>query len=188
MVVVIAVEETVLLVAVDGVVGGVDVEDEFLGRRGERCDELFDEDRSDAGQGFAVDAVLEPAEGGRRGEFGDAAGVGMVGGGLPERIVAEAVVIVEVFVSGGEAEEAVGQERALRVDDEQGMTRVGDGFVESVEQADLFVGFPQEQQAGIGGEVPGGELGDEFAALDAGKGDGLCGTLCHRGGCSEWVW
>ena len=45
-VVVVAVEEVLLLVAVDRVVGGVDVEDEFGGRRLERGEELVDEDQA----------------------------------------------------------------------------------------------------------------------------------------------
>jgi hypothetical protein len=67
--VVIAVEEMLFLFGVDGVVGGVEfevefeVEDEILERGIERCDELFDEDRSEADQCLAVDAVFESAEG-----------------------------------------------------------------------------------------------------------------------------
>ena len=72
MVVVVAVEEVFFLVAVDRVVGGVDVEDEFGGRRVERREERIDEDGGDAEEVGAGDAVLEAAEGGGRGEFGGA--------------------------------------------------------------------------------------------------------------------
>ena len=67
--VVVAVEEAVFLVAVDGIVGGVEVEGEVFGRRGEGGDELFDEDGGESDQGRAVDAVFESAQGRRRGEW-----------------------------------------------------------------------------------------------------------------------
>ena len=66
--IIIPVEEPALLVAVDGVVGGVEVEDQVLGRLGVRGDELIDQDLGDADQRLALDAVLQAAEGRRRGE------------------------------------------------------------------------------------------------------------------------
>jgi hypothetical protein len=104
-VVVVAVEEVLLLVTVDRVVGGIDVEDEFGGRRLERRQELVDEDRSDAEEVGAADAVLEAAESRGRGELGGAADFGVVGGGLPERIAPQETVVVEVLVAGGEPED-----------------------------------------------------------------------------------
>ena len=181
--IVVAVEEILLLVAVDEVVGGVDIEDEFVGRRGERGDELVDEDRGHANEVATRDAVLEPAERGRRGEFGGAVDFGMVGGGLPEGIGAEALVVVEVFVAGGDAEQSLGQERPLRVNDALGRAGIGNGGMECLDQADLPVGFAQQQEPGVGSDVTGGKLGDEFSLVDSGKRDGCCGTLCHRGGC-----
>ncbi len=49
------------------------------------------------------DAVLESAEGRRRGEGGGAVDFGVFGGELPEGIVVEVLVVVEVFAAGGEA-------------------------------------------------------------------------------------
>ena len=66
--IVVAVEEAALLLAVDRVVGGVEVEDQVLGRLGVGGDELVDQDRGDADQGRAIDAVLQAAEGRRRGQ------------------------------------------------------------------------------------------------------------------------
>ena len=53
--VVIAVEEPPLLMAVHGVVGGVEVEDQMLRRLGVGGDELIDEDLGDPDQGLALD-------------------------------------------------------------------------------------------------------------------------------------
>jgi hypothetical protein len=66
--IIVAVEESALLLAVDEVVGGVEVEDQVLGGIEMRGDELIDQGLGDLDQGLAVDAVLEPAEGGGRGE------------------------------------------------------------------------------------------------------------------------
>ena len=66
--IVVAVEEAALLLAVDAVVGGVEVEDQVLRRRRVGGDELVDQDLGDPDQGLAVDAVLQAAEGRRRGE------------------------------------------------------------------------------------------------------------------------
>ena len=100
---------------------------------------------------------------------------------------AQEAVVVEVLVAGGEPEDPLGEEGPLRVDDAFGRAGIGDGRVERRGEADPAVGLPQEQQAGVGGDVAGGELGDEFAAADAGKRDGRCGTVCHRGGCRRGV-
>jgi len=171
--------------------GGVDVEDEFGGRRVERREELIDEDGGDAEEVGAADAILEPAERRGRSEFGGAVDFGVVGGGLPERIAAQEAVVVEVLIAGGEPEYPLGQERLLRVDDAFGGAESGDGRVERRGETDSAVGLSEEQQAGVGRDVAGGELGDEFPAVDTGKRDGRCGTVCHCGGCRrgmEVVW
>src|SRR5512135_1485178 len=72
--IIIPVEEAALLLAVHRVVGGVEVEDQVLGRGAMGGDELVDQDLGAADQGRAIDAVLEAAEGGRRGERGVVAG------------------------------------------------------------------------------------------------------------------
>jgi hypothetical protein len=117
---------------------------------------LVDEDGGDADEIASGDAVLEPAQGGRRGEFGGVVGFGMVGGGLPERIVAEALVVVEVFVAGGECEEPLGQQRPLRVRDTFGRPRIGNGRIERRDQADLPIGLAEQQEPGVRGDVAGG--------------------------------
>ena|SRR5450755_806158 len=86
--VVVAVEETIFLMTVHGIIGGIEVENEFCGRRGLRLDELLDENDSDVEQRSSPDAIFESAQRGRRGEFGKVVRTGMIGGGLPERIFA----------------------------------------------------------------------------------------------------
>src|SRR5512142_850475 len=78
--IIIAVAEAALLLAVHRVVGGIEVEDQVLGRGAVGGDELVDQDLGDADQGRAIDAVLEAAE------VGGEASVASSTGGRPAAI------------------------------------------------------------------------------------------------------
>jgi hypothetical protein len=144
--VIVPVEEAALLPAVDRVVGGVEVEDRVRRRLGMGGDELVDEGAADAGQGLAVDAVLQAAKGRRRGEgrlrLGD-----HPGGHLQRGVGPQVLMIVEVLVSQGEGDDPLGEHGLLIVDEEGGVTRVGDRGVEGVEEAEAIGGLTQEQGA-----------------------------------------
>ena len=67
MMIIMSVKEPSFLLAVNGIVSGVEVEDQMLGRLRMGRDELIDEDFTDANEGLALDAILQPTErGGRR--------------------------------------------------------------------------------------------------------------------------
>lgn len=137
-------KETAFLLAVDGVVGGIEVEDEFLRGRGVRGDEGLDQDGGHTGQVGAGEAVLQATKGGRAGErigFLLAGLEAAVGEGLKEGVVTEGLVVVEILVSGGQSEDALGQEGALVVLDKPGTARVEDGGVEGVDQTETAVDF-----------------------------------------------
>ena len=68
------------------------------------------------------------------------------------------------------------------MDGEAGITRVGDGPVQGVEQAEPAVGLTQQESAGVGGEAAGGEVGLDPARPQAGEGQRPFDTLCHGGG------
>ena len=89
MMIIVPVEEAALLVAVDRVVGGVEVEDQRLGRLGMGGEELIDEHGGDADQ-RRCDRRGSP---GGRGSPGEASGVAAsgstAGGQLQGRVVAE---------------------------------------------------------------------------------------------------
>ena len=108
--IVVAVEESPLLVAVDGVVGGVEVEDQVLGRLGVSGDELIDQDLGARDQRLAVDAVLQAAEGRGRGE--GQLGIGASSGGhLQHRVGAEGLMVVEILVAQGDGDDPLGEQR-----------------------------------------------------------------------------
>jgi hypothetical protein len=62
-VVVIGVAEPSVVSAMQGIVGGIDVEDQALRRMSVRSNERIDENLGDPHQGLALDAVLQPAKG-----------------------------------------------------------------------------------------------------------------------------
>ena len=67
-VIVIAVEEAAFLIAVHRVVGGVEIEDQFLGRDIKGRDEALHQGRVNAPRPVAVGGVLEPAQCRRAGQ------------------------------------------------------------------------------------------------------------------------
>lgn len=104
-----------------------------------------------------------------RGELGMLIGARMVGQDLPERIVAKTLVVVEVFVPSGDAEDALGQQCGLGqcglgMDGECGMMRIGNDLVESVNETEIAVGFSKKKRAGIGGDVAAGKVGVNVCA------------------------
>ncbi len=62
MIIIVAVEESSLLLAMDAVVGGVEVEDQMVRRPRVRGEELIDENLGDLDQGFAIEAVFQTAK------------------------------------------------------------------------------------------------------------------------------
>lgn len=156
--------------------------DEFFRRRRVTADETFDERGGDVEERFSADAIFESAKRRWRSEFGEFVGTGMIGDGLPERIGAELLMVVEVFVTAGDAEDALRQKSALRVEDEIGIARIGNGPIEGVDEAESPIGFAEEEDAGIGGDVAAGKVGDQIATIKASEGDAGSITLCHRDG------
>ena len=150
-----------------------------------RGDEVIDQDRGHPPQGRATDAVLQAAQGRRRGHGGRGVGAGMIGGELPERIVAQALVVVEVFVAAGDAEDALRSKRALRVGDEDRVPRVGDGRVQGVEEAEPAVGLAEQKHAGVGGDDAAREVGGHRPAFAPGNRQCVSVARCHRDG--SWL-
>ena len=167
--VIVAVEEAFFLMSVDGIVGGVEIEDEFLGRRRLRLDELFDEDGRDVEERLSANAVFEPAQGGRRTEFGKFVGTGMIGDGLPQGIGTKLLMIVEIFVSAGDAENALGEQSTLRMQNEIGIAWIGNDAIEGVDQTELPIGLPQQQGSCIRSDDAAAEIGNEIPGIATGK-------------------
>ena len=88
--------------AVHPVVGGVKIEDQPLGWIAEGGDKLLHEDCMHGHRTLTIGPFFESAEGWAGGQRGVA-----VDRSLPEQIVAQGVVVVEILVALGEAEDAL---------------------------------------------------------------------------------
>ena len=151
--IIIPMEESPLLVTVDGVIRGVEVEDQVLGRLGVSGDKLINHDLGARDQRRAVNAVFEAAEGWGRGE--GPLGIGAPSGGhLQHGVGAEGLMVVEILVAQSESEDPLGEQRLLVVDGEDGMAWVGDHRVEGVEEADAVGDLAQEQRRRRWSSVP----------------------------------
>src|SRR6185312_12949534 len=181
MIVIISVEESLFLLAVHEVVGGVEVKHQVFGRLGMGSEELIDQYLSDLDQSLMVDAVLEATEGRCGGEGGF--GLGRPSGDhLEHGVGAEGPMVVEVLVSQGDGGDALREQDALVVDDESGITGVRDGRVQSVEEADSIGHLPQQEGATVGGEPSALEIGDDGLGATPGKVEGIAVTVCHSDG------
>jgi hypothetical protein len=151
-----AMKQSELLRTVRRVVDCVQIEGERQRRLGERGDELIDERFTKLLQRGDVDLVLEA---GQRRLAGQVGIVGRaIGNELEDRIGPQGIVIVLVFVTGQNAEDAHANHFEERVLDVLLIAWVVEGGSELGGQADAFVELSQRQQTSIGGERVVGNL------------------------------
>ena len=181
MMIIVSVKEVALLLAVDEIVGGVEVEDQMFRGHRVRGEELIDQDLGDLDQGFAVEAVLQATESGRRGEWRLHLGR-LSGGNLEHGVNAKCLMIVEIFLSQGDGGDPLCDHGALVVNDEGGASGIGDGGVECIEEADFLGDLAQQQGAGVGDETAALEVGDDGLGPEGGKVERFCVTVCHGNG------
>ena len=106
----------------------------------------------------------------------------MIGNGLPERIVAKLLMIVEILVAASDGEDSLSQKSTLRMQDEGGLAWIGNNTIEGIDESELLIDLSEQQRAGIGGDGPARKIGAEIATIEAGKWYGCFVTLCHREG------
>ena len=112
------------------------------------------------------------------------------GGDLQRRVDAQGLMVVEVLVAQGQGGDPLGEHGALVVADRLGLARVGDRFGEGPEEPEGALDLAQQQGAGIGGEAPAAEVGDDLLGAEAGKAQGGVGTVCHSDGLAflgDWI-
>ena len=149
--VVIAVEERQLLLAMRGIVEHVDVEGQVPRGRGERGDELVDENVLQSPQRADVDGVLEAGQGGLAGQF--PAFGRTAGEEFEERIVAEHVVVVLVGVVGQDAVDPHADHFQKGMRARLGVAGVVEGGGKLSGQAELLVQLPDRQQPRVAGQL-----------------------------------
>lgn len=133
-----------------------------------------------AGQGFALVLGI------------DAVGPGDV---LPsaeerqQRIVAELVVVVQVFVAQGQAHHPLEEEFLHSEFELLFIPMIGEAVGELADDAEPLFDLAEQQSAGVGGDHAAIEIGDDFSASVGLKQERLWVTVCHDetvvGACRE---
>ena len=183
--VIIAVEETPFLMAVHGVVRGVEVEHDMLTRHEIGGDELIDKDLGSTKQRLTVDTVLKPAEGWGRGQ-GHVGVRDLAGRDLERRIGPKFVVVVEIFVAQHDGGDALGEHGMLVMNGEDRIPGVRDDGIEGVKEPGLLGNLADQEGASVGREPAPQEVGDDRLVHEGGKLKRLAVTVCHSGGPTVW--
>jgi hypothetical protein len=179
--IIITVKEAALLLAVDAVVGGVEVEDKVFRRRRVRGNEQVDEDLGDLDQSPPRDAVFQATEGGRRRELPRFLGR-CSNRDLKRGINTQSLMIVEVFISQCNCRDPLSNHHALVVDHEFGLPRIGNRPIQRLEEPDLVGDRAEQERPRVGGEPAALKISDDGLGAETGKREGVAVTVCHGGG------
>ena len=154
--IIVSMKHDQLLLAMRGVVEGVDVEREMAWRLIERLDEQVDQHVAQPPQVGDRDSVLEPRErrlAGEVGVVGQAVGDELEDGVRPQR-----VVVVLILVVGQDAVDPLPNHGQQRVLDEGGIPPVLEGGGELLGEPDPLVELADRQQPGVTRERGGRKL------------------------------
>ena len=189
--VIVAVEEAALLVAVQRIIGGVEIEDDPLGRRLVRLEEQRDEQGLDGspimpdlmitrGAGWRMLEPVQRAFAGQRGA-GLAPGGELAGKGRQDRIVPQLIVIDQVFVAERDAEHPLRHHGLDRVLDLGLGAPIGKAGSEPLQQPDGPIRRPEQQRTGVRGDPAAIKPGFDPTAFDRCKPEQVSATLVGIG-------
>ena len=128
--------------------------------------------------------VLEPVQGALAGERCAALAPGreLAGERRQHRIVAQLVVVDQVFVAERDAEDALCHHRRNTVLDLRLDPAIGEAAGKPLDQPDRPIGRAEQQCPGIRGDLATVKRGDHLTALDHFITEQIAATLCrHRG-------
>ena len=199
---VVAVEKALFLMAVQRVVGGVEIEHDALGlarlrlnveigqqplhRARVENDLLVTALRAGVGRGpfEAVEGALAGA--GVAAVLGSAAlfafEVLLAAEQGQQRVGTQLIVIVEVLVTQRQPVDALGDQLAHAVFDLPGLAMIAETVGELPHDAGALFGLAQQRRAAVGGDRAAVETGHHLAAAVIGKREAGLGTLCHGRG------
>src|SRR5581483_9963800 len=173
-----AVEETELLLAVSGIVGGIDVEQDLAALPhllATDADEDFQQGIIQTHQVARQRGVLPAAE---RGLGAERIAQGLVGDDLQHRIVAQTVGVVGVFVSGDDLVDALPQQRQRVVPDAIVLSRIAEEQGQVAGQMMALIEGSQRQQTGVAGDLAASEVSVDGLMTVEGEAQ-LWYTKCH---------
>jgi hypothetical protein len=179
-------------VAVEGIIRGIEVENDLFGRRLVRFEEQLDEqglDRCRIMPDLVVTArlrrrVLEPVE---RALAGKRCAVltlrlKLAGQGCQHRVEAQLVVVDQILIAKRDAEHPLRHHGLHRVFDLPWRATIGEAGGEPSDQTDRPIGRAEQQAAGIRGDLAAVERSHHLTALDHFITEQVAATLCrHRG-------
>jgi transposase len=174
-VVVVGVELRVFLVAVQRHVRRVDVEHQFRGGLLVRGNELFDKHTVQRPGLRARSPILQPAERGGRGQR-----LSAPNRGLHQHIVAQRLVVVQVFVAAAQPVQALRQQVAQTVADALRIARIGNRCSGRAAQAQVPIDLAQQQQPAVAAQVPTAKVGFNDTPAEVAEIDLVFRTLWHR--------
>src|SRR5271166_5518990 len=204
--VVIAMEKAAELMAVQGSVRGVEVQDDALGRRGLLLQEGIDQEALhgvEAGHDLLVATARVGPHGGKfetveralAGErlaavFGTepvpAFGIAFADENGQQGIVAQAVMVVEIFVAQAQSEEPLLEQLGKGVLDQVGIAVIGEAAGKLLDEVELGFDLTEHQATGVGGNLATVETGDDFAGSEVLEKHLGWVTLCHSE-LASWV-
>ena len=104
------------------------------------------------------------------------------------RVLAKFVVVVEVFISQRQTEDALAQQGLQPVFDKTRIAPIGEAGGEPPDQAQAVIELPEQQGPGVGGDRAAVERSRHLLALDRFKLEQLHATVCrHRGRASNRI-
>src|SRR5262249_10016243 len=103
------------------------------------------------------------------------------GRNLQRRVFTKFLVIIEVFVSQRNRDDALGEQGSLLVNCENRMSRIRYDCVQGVEEPKLLGDLAEQKCTGVGGETAPQEIRDNRPVAEAGKPEWLAVTVCHSG-------
>jgi hypothetical protein len=104
----------------------------------------------------------------------------LLAGGGQERIAAQLVVVIEIFVAQGQAIQPLGQQLRQGVIHKMGIAPIGEAARQPAREAQLLIHLAEEQHAAIAGEGAAGKIRHDLARPQVLKEQGLALTFCRR--------
>jgi hypothetical protein len=189
--VVIAVEKTFLLMAVQRVVGGVEVERDLRRRCRMRVEKQIDKQTFDrrrimtdlviAGRFLAAQfQTIERRFASQRRTIG-ALGFELAAEHRQHRVMAQLIMVVQVLIAQRNPEHPLTHQPWHLVHEQIGITIIGEAVGKARHQPDLFVGGAEQHRPGLRGHRATIECGHHLAPFDGCKAKQIRAPLClHR--------
>ena len=141
-------------------------------------DELLQEDLMDCPRRLVLGAIFQAAERGTAGQFAIT-----VHRRLPQQVIAQGGVVIQIFVARCQAVDALAQEIDLAMGDQSGVARIGQRSIYCTGETESPVSLPQKHQPAVATHIATAKICFDFAAIEAWKIQKSLRTIWH----SEFV-